>query len=419
MKASLPTILIYNPISGHGHLDSWNALFVSILLEAGWSVCAATPNASDLIARLRKKGLAESPNLQVLNWEMPRRTFAARIGNRLLRVLKSLHGQEATENQYDPRFLRVDEFFNRLRYLRRQCKWKVAMTLNMYMDMYPASKDDWKVFLKSNELPWSGIRFVPTPGAEEGYYQLPSLAGMCFLDQRVCDAYQKFLPHKKFEYLPDITDNTLPDEQTQLLSEIRGKAGTRKIVFLGGTLGGTKNLSCWYQLIAQMDSTRWYFVQIGELFEDTLSDEDLYELNKIRARCPENLFIKQMYLPDEAQFNEIINGSDAIFAVYRNFAISSNMLGKAAAFGKPILVARGQLMGDRVLQYGIGTTVVENDVAGMEIALKSLVSNPQLRHDNFEAYRRDFGVIELSRRLCHFLAACIERKSDKNRPLSL
>jgi glycosyltransferase involved in cell wall biosynthesis len=350
---------------------------------------------------------------------MPRRTFAARIGNRLLRVLKSLHGQEATENQYDPRFLRVDEFFNRLRYLRRQCKWKVAMTFNMYMDMYPASKDDWKVFLKSNELPWSGIRFVPTPGAKEGYYQLPSLAGMCFLDQRVCDAYQKFLPHKKFEYLPDITDNTLPDEQTQLLSEIRGKAGTRKIVFLGGTLGGTKNLSCWYQLIAQMDSTRWYFVQIGELFEDTLSDEDLYELNKIRARCPENLFIKQMYLPDEAQFNEIINGSDAIFAVYRNFSISSNMLGKAAAFGKPILVARGHLMGDRVLQYGIGMTVVENDVVGMEIALKSLVSNPQLRHDNFEAYRRDFGVIELSRRLCHFLAACIERQSDKNRPLSL
>jgi hypothetical protein len=419
MKRSPPTILIYNPISGHGHLDSWNALFVSTLLEAGWSVCAATPNAPDLIARLRKKGLADSPNLQVLNWEPPRRTFAARIGNRLLRVLKSLYGQEAKVNQHDPRFLRVDDFFDRLRYLRKQCKWKVAMMFNMYMDMYPTSRDDWKVFLKSNELPWSGIRFVPTPGADEGYYQLPSLLGMCFLDQGVCDAYQNFLPHKNFEYLPDITDNTLPDEQTQLLSEIRGKARTRKIVFLGGTLGGTKNLSCWYQLIARMDATRWYFVQIGELFEDTLSDKDLYELNKIRARCPENLFIKQMYLPDEAQFNEIINGSDAIFAVYRNFSISSNMLGKAAAFGKPILVARGQLMGERVLQYGIGTTVVENDVPGMEIALKSLVNSPQLRHDNFEAYRRDFGVIELSRRLCHFLAECIEQKSDKNRPLPL
>jgi hypothetical protein len=409
MKRSLPAILIYNPISGHGHLDSWNALFVSILLEAGWPVCAATPNAPDLIARLSKKGLADSPNLQVLKWELPRRTLAERIGSRLLRLLKSFYGQQVEESCHDPRFLRVDELYDRLRYLRKQCKWKVAMMFNMYMDMYPTRVEDWKVFFKSNELLWSGIRFVPTAAAEEGYYQLSSLAGMCFLDERICNDYKKRLPHKKFEYLPDITDDTLPAKQTELLSEITRKAGMRKIVFLGGTLGGSKNLECWYQLIAQMDPACWYFVQIGELFEDTLTDKDLYELNKVRACCPENLFIKQMYLPDEAQFNEIINGSDVIFAVYRNFSISSNMLGKAAAFSKPILVAHGQLMGERVLQYGIGATVAETDVLGMEIALGDLVSSYPLRHDNFDAYRLDFGVMALQKRLCQFLAVCTEQ----------
>ncbi len=414
MKRSLPTVLIYNPISGHGHLDSWNALFVSILIEAGWSVCAATPNAPDLIARLSKKGLADSPNLQILKWEMPRRTFAERIASRLLRLLKSFYSQQVEESYHDPRFLRVDEFYDRLRYLRKQCKWKVALMFNMYMDMYPIRSEDWDVFLKSNDLPWSGIRFVPTAGAEEGYYQLPSLAGMCFLDQRICDDYQRLLPLKSFEYLPDITDNTLPAQPTELLSEIMRKAGMRKIVFLGGTLGGSKNLECWYQLIARMDPTQWYFVQIGELFEDTLTDKDLCELNKIKACCPENLFIKQMYLPDEAQFNEIINCSDVIFAVYRNFSISSNMLGKAAAFNKPILVAHGRLMGERVLQYGIGKTVAENDVLGMEMALSDLVHTHPLRHDNFEAYRLDFGVIALQHRLCQFLAACTKRKYDDN-----
>ena len=38
MNSGRPCILVYNPLAGHGHLDSWNALFVSLLLAGGYRV---------------------------------------------------------------------------------------------------------------------------------------------------------------------------------------------------------------------------------------------------------------------------------------------------------------------------------------------------------------------------------------------
>jgi hypothetical protein len=191
------------------------------------------------------------------------------------------------------------------------------------------------------------------------------------------------------------------------MSEIKKRASGRKIVFLGGTLGGNKNLARWYQLVAQMDPEQWFFVQIGEMFEDTLSEADARELAHIKQQCPENLFIKLAYLPDEAHFNEIIQGSDVIFAVYRDFAISSNMLGKAAAFERPILVASGHLMGQRVVQYDIGLAVGQDDIAAMEAALCVLVKPSADRGERFEAYRKDFSIEALGDHFIKFLAKCI------------
>ena len=411
MSQSVPTILIYNPISGHGHLDSWNALFVSLLLKAKWRVIAVTPDKADLIVRLEIKGQADAPNLQVLDWAVSPRTLSERVWGRVYRVFKlflnPFFGSGQVTNQHDPRFLNPDDFARRLRVFRRLCRWSPAMVFNMYMDMYPTTRQSWQLFDSGRSLPWAGIRFVPTVDGSEGYYHLPSLAGMCFLDEGVRDKYRQAMSSKYFAYLPDITESKLPETPTPLLTEIKQRARGRKIVFLGGTLGGNKNLARWYQLIAAMDSEQWFFVQIGEMFENTLTEDDLRELAKIKAQCPENLFIKLAYLPDEAHFNEIMQASDVIFAVYRDFKISSNMPGKAAAFDKPILVASGHLMGQRVLQYDIGMAVDENDVPAMQTALNQLIKNPNARRDNFQAYRQDYSFEALGHHFIEFLTDCI------------
>lgn len=329
--SKLPSILLYNPISGHGHLDSWNAMFVSILLDAGWRVNALTPDAQDLIRRLKSKNQASLEQLHVLDWNVLRPSFVQRVVGRLQRMFGIQSSNQENTKDLDPRFLDPLEFGRRINASIRKCKWRPSFVFNMYMDMYPSEGARWFQFESLNKLPWAGIRFVPTPEHSETYYKQSALKGMCFLDERVCDRAVRAMPQKKFGYLPDITENVLPKAESELVQVVKAKAKGRKIVFMGGTIGGNKNLASWYQLIDKANPREFYFVQIGEMFEDTLTTADVAELAKIKKASPENLYIKLEYLPDEAMFNEVIQTSDIIFAVYRNFKISSNMPGKAAA----------------------------------------------------------------------------------------
>jgi hypothetical protein len=405
--SGLPSILLYNPISGHGHLDSWNAMFVSILLDAGWRVNAMTPDAQDLMQRLKSKNQARLERLYVLDWNVLRPSFTQRVLGRLQRMIGIQSRDQNNTKDLDPRFLDPLEFGRRINASIKKCKWQPSFVFNMYMDMYPSDGTRWLQLESLNTLPWAGIRFVPTPEHSEIYYTQTALKGMCFLDEGVCEQAQRVIPDKVFGYLPDITENALPLTESVLVREIKDKARGRKIVFMGGTIGGNKNLACWYQLIQQADARAFYFVQIGEMFEDTLTSEDVLELAKIKRQCPENLYIKLEYLPDEAMFNELIQTSDIIFAVYRNFKISSNMPGKAAAFSKPILVADGYLMGERVSQYGIGLTVPEGDVDVMLTAMTTLVQKAGSMENQFEHYRRDFSLHAMNQHLIGFLKKCM------------
>lgn len=408
MSRPMPCVLLYNPISGHGHLDSWSAMFVALLLEAGWRVNVATPDPIDLQERLQRKNWADSPNLNILDWNASHRSLLQRVAGRLRRLVTSHQAQ--TEADIDPRFLDPFDLGKRLAVFKKKSKWRPSLTLNMYMDMYAPDQKRWALFETVNPLPWVGIRFVPSETAAEAYYQLPSLAGMCFLNEKIRAYYQTQLPHKSFCYLPDITENALPVTKTELVAEIKARAQGRHIVFLGGTLGGNKNLAKWYQLISLANASQWYFVQIGELFENTLTPEDSEALAKINHQCPENLFIKREYLPDEAAFNEVILASDVIFAVYRGFTLSSNMPGKSAAFEKPILVAEGHLMGSRVKQYGIGLAVSQDDVQQMHAGLHQLLAQCDKRQENFKAYRKDFSTEALGAQLIECLQTCIKKR---------
>lgn len=403
MKPTGPCILIYNPISGHGHLDSWNAMFVSFLLQNGWRVIALTPDVEDLRARLADKELAASSSLQILPWDDLQRTFVQRAFGRLKRLFK----QQKTSNQDDPEanYLNPHEFAQRVNRALRHTKWQPKIVFNMYMDLYRTDATSWQAFDAVCQIPWSGIRFVPRQEPTESYYRSPSLFGMCFLDETICEQYRVSLPHKTFEYLPDITDSALPSRPSDIARKIKTLAKDRKIVFLGGTIGSGKNLARWYELIQRADPSKWFFLQIGQVHENSLTPEDIAARQRVIQDMPENLFIHPTYLPDEKTFNEIIQLSDVLFAVYRNFRISSNMPGKAAAFDRPILVAKDYLMGQRVMAYGIGLAVPEDDAAHMQAALEKLVREEdlaQMRHC-FQSYRKDFSIEALQQRFVKYL----------------
>lgn len=472
MTQERPCILIYNPVSGHGHLDSWNAIFVSLLLDKGWRVLALTPDTGALLSRLGQRGAAISPDVQVLDWNalpvgLDRTTVAAALralwrrwdafGDRFFyrrpgseatgdmppltywrkracqiavpflfrashflyaryRLLREWYiryrrrraGQQPIAECVDPEAGYFDpvEMAGRINAALRDARWKPSIVFNMYMDTYRTTADRWKRFESVNRIPWAGIRFVPSEWPTEGYYGLASLRGMCFLDEDVCRSYGDRLSAKHFEYLPDITETALPEGPSHLAEEIGRCADGRKIVFLGGSIGGQKNLARWCELIRIADPDDWYFVQIGELHRGTFTDEDAVAFDRLLAVPPENLFLRTEYIEDERAFNDIIARSDILFAVYRDFRISSNMLCKAASFEKPILVSDRYLLGQRVARYGIGRAVDENDASKILDGMRELVRDP-VPADNFAKFLAVFSVEGFSDRLDQFLCKCL------------
>lgn len=407
MTESGRTILIYNPLAGHGHLDSWNALVVSFLLERGDTVLALTPEPAELLRRLGLLGLRAHPRLALLRWPNIKPAFWQRVFNRLAGMAPFLFASKAQEPSHDPEnnYLEPSEFAQRIQAALQDVSTTPDFMFNMYMDLYRTDKKRWQVFSQLCSLPWAGLRFIPQSIPLEGYYKTPSLRGIALIDEKLAAAYQKQLPQLVIGYLPDMADVLVGNDTSHIAQAIVTRAQGRKIVFMGGTIGKNKNLACWYTLIKKADADKWFFVQIGEVLANDLTQEDRNACQIIDLAPPENLYRHIGYLPDERDFNAAIAVADIIYAVYRDFKISSNMLGKAAAFDKPIVVAQEHLMGERVRAYQIGIAVPENAPSAALEALKALVEQP-VDAKYFEAYRSDFSTVAFKNSFFQFIDAC-------------
>lgn len=430
-------ILLYNPISGHGHLDSWLVLFIELYIERNFRVLVLTPDSNAISKSLLQKRLDGHPLLQILHWKRVniRQSYFSKIlewwnlfGGRYF------YGKEESKITPEmPLSIRIKKSFYRmivppmffmsnvLRALFRKIlpkhespeeagldpvemairvisalensRWKPDFIFNMYMDMYKTG-NHWDRYESICKIPWAGIRFVPQIEPFERYYALNSLRGMCFLDESISQSYSQHFSRKCFPFLPDITDASLPHEQPIFVKDILKKANGRKIVFLGGSIGGQKNIARWCEVISIADPDKWYFVQVGEIHANTFTQDDTKAFSRLLSLQPENFYLMSEYIRDECDFNALIKSSDILYAVYRNFCFSSNMLGKSAFLEVPILVSDKFLMGERVRKYGIGLTVNEDDSDAILAGLERLVLR-QIDKQKYSAYRKDFDIKNL------------------------
>lgn len=456
-------IVLYNPISNEGHLDSWHILFAVLLLKGGYGVIAITSDPLGLEAKLTSKGYPPNETLRIvgtqdqghaasvmnkrsrliqtlrqawLNWNaycdeaqyqqhwhlnQAQKGPFAYLGSRfkssilklfgqLLQLLHSLYKKSKQSQQSSVKavisYLRPADFLQQVNVVLDQYPGQVQVVFNMYIDAYSPAVESWQSFRFKEGTPWGALCITPTERPDQGYYKALDFKGTLLLDERLTACYRAELPQYIFEYLPDVTDTVLPAESGQLARELRILAGSRKIVFMGGSIGKQKNLSRWFELIAVADPQQWFFVQIGRINKNNLMPEDEVALRQVLSRPPENLYIQPTYLADERTFNEIISISDVIFAVYRDFGRSSNMLSKAAYFEKPILVSKSCLMGDRVEQYRIGYAVPQDDTLAMYQALCNLGKIENLE-THFKSYRSDFSEEIMQQKLVAFLQQSI------------
>ena len=451
-----PYLIVLNPIANEGHLDSWHVMFIAMLLAEGRRVIAVTPDAKQLRKKLALKNWIENESLIIIEdsptepsrahqfrhlWQAlkgfvdrerycnlgPYRwTTMGRLRNVVasivaLTIKKMLFGLNAFRRSYvelrQPKQLESEavapiglspnlfcEAINSVFYLHPEKK--ISAVLNMYVDAYETEHQSWLQMAFNKPTPWIGVCITPSKKQIEGYYFAPTYRGSCFLDESALAAYTEQITNKKFVFLPDITEVGLPTNRSPFAQKVLNAAKCRKIVFLGGSVGRQKNLSNWLELVSIADSSEWFFLQVGRIHHTSLTAEDRSALGRVLGTQPENLCVLADYLVDERDFNEIISISDVIFAVYRDFSRSSNMLAKAAYFQKPILVAQGHLMDVRVTKYGIGQSVGQDSVPAMLQALYVLVKEKNLA-SNFAAYRHDFSPRVMQKKLVNFIDTCI------------
>lgn len=401
-------VVLHNPISNEGHLDSWHVLFINMLTQAGFKVIAFT---SDPVA-LRKKlcdveqtvgstsAQALGQGLIVLGAESVGlvQKFGRRLSHYSTKILDVLLGRPKRRvTHLEPRMLG-----QQLNALLVRYPEKIGLVLNMYMDAYDPAPEQWKHFRLKTTVALAGVCITPQSGCSEGYYGLPFYRGTCFLDETWREAYQAKFTEKYFEYLPDVTDTRLPKTPSALLQQILAFARDRKIVFMGGSIGKQKNLTRWHQVIAASDLEQWCFVQVGRINRNNLTEDDEKSLTLQATQPLENLFVYDGYIEDESIFNEIISHSHVIFAVYRDFTRSSNMLSKAAYFEKPILVSTEGVMGRRVNQYKMGLCVNPDMTQEIVNGLSTIEQIANLQ-ENFRLYRNDFSLEMVQAKLVRFI----------------
>jgi hypothetical protein len=143
---------------------------------------------------------------------------------------------------------------------------------------------------------------------------------------------------------------------------------------------------------------------VGELYESSLSRDTL---NEIRGRLglSNNLYISDRYITSEVDFDCLFSQVDIIFACYRNFNSSANVLAKSAFFKKPVLVTAETFIGDLTQQYNLGVAIKnpEVDSIAKSILLLGEAIKKQDSNFGFDDYVSSVSPETLKHRLDSYL----------------
>ena len=223
--------------------------------------------------------------------------------------------------------------------------------------------------MPNSPMPYTGV--IPRP---EKIFTSKLMCSAAVLDEGAVEPMRQIAGEKPIVWMPDFTDEYLPkpsEEASGLARKVTSFAQGRPVVSLMGHLQRTKGLGDFTAAIEAESLGDVFFFLGGEVNWGEIADAKRQKMQEVWGRAG-NVYPHLQYIPD-TEINAVMNVSDAIFAAYRDFPNSSNILTKAAVFKKPIIVSDGYVMAERVREYGLGEVVTEGDVGGIVAALKRML----------------------------------------------
>ena len=143
------------------------------------------------------------------------------------------------------------------------------------------------------------------------------------------------------------------------------RSAGRKITSLLGSIQPHKSIDLLHKCLQTADSSEHFFVVAGYFHRTHFSSSDWTSIESLMQNPPENLLIHNGWLESESVFDSLIQQSSFLFAFYRDFRKSSNILTKGAFYKKPVIVSDQYLMGARVKKYHLGFARTEQEVPAL------------------------------------------------------
>ncbi|WP_428653570.1 glycosyltransferase [Runella sp.] len=220
----------------------------------------------------------------------------------------------------------------------------------------------------------------------------PRLERIYFLNdkQGVEDYNVRFGP--RFEHLPDPIDvSEVPTLPIEDLKKIYGVASGRRVFLVYGHLSSRKNVPTILAALQRLTTKQRSGLCIlicGEPekgFDTTL----FAAINEAEKNYPEVSFVKHFRFFDPKATNEVFKIADIVLVPYINFFSSSNILGLAAKYNKPLIASKLGVMGVLVNQYHLGMPVAPHRAEAIAEAMNYYLSQKEPKIDGSQ-YLQDY-----------------------------
>lgn len=421
MNESSSRTLIVCDYNWSGHIPAYHRLIVESMLRSGWHVVSlsgfpeevrrhVSEAAPDLLARLatpRCPELGQPParqgRLAFLRWMPGGFALWSRI-----RTNPSLRNKHA--------LARWSACRSALASTEPRIVGPRILLLPYLDDMLEPELSPGEVRL---ETPWMGLHVsasdlrdpikVQPMRQRLRMLEHPYCRGLLLLDERILQEVRALARSRVVATLPDIAEIASGDPDAPLVRQLRTRARGRQIVSLLGHLSVAKNIDLFLDLATAPRNNDLFFLMAGQ-FEALSAPPGLRRRLRDAAagRWP-NVWAVPERIPSEAAFNRLVQESDLLFAIYRRFTRSSNILTKAALFRRPVVVAEGYCMEERTADYRLGLAVAESDRDGVERVIRQLLQNPPL--GDYGRFARDFSQERFAQRLDAALQAGLSMSS--------
>jgi glycosyltransferase involved in cell wall biosynthesis len=358
-----------------GHHPMYFSFFVRALLDLGCSVVAFCPKPDEVDSALNDLSAEARSRLTLhcFQWVPSPKFCPGRFRHRLGTVLTVRKVATVTRRWEVEHSKHVDLVFFACMYDDHFSRWKEASFMFPYQwsGLYLPSGKFRKLLPAAS---WSDL--PPYTARQLRSRKLKSLA---VLDEGVVQMMET-LCQRPVVAFPDLTDDRLAIVSPMTRSDLKSFAAGSPIIAALGFLKPSKGILTLAKLALDPANSDLCFAFIGELSPQEYSKDEWALISTLEDRC-QNVYTRFERIHDEKIFNSYISVCDVVYAAYHNFADSSGILTKAAAFEKPIVVSDGYLMAERVRKYRLGEIIPEGDLRAAGNAIRTLLR--QSKQDNF------------------------------------